>query len=149
MAPDTTAERPRNDANRCFVCGPENPIGLKIAFEIEAGICRGYFTPGPDHTGFDTMTHGGILFSALDDVMANWLFLQGARGYTAKCEIRYRQPVTVGTRLNLEAHLKLRKRRLFVLVASASVASTEVVVAETEASFMIEDFGALHDAMRE
>jgi hypothetical protein len=32
------------------------------------------------------MTHGGLIYSALDDVMANWLFLQGARGHTAKCD---------------------------------------------------------------
>ena len=27
--------------------------------------------------GFQDTTHGGIIFSLLDDVMANWLFLKG------------------------------------------------------------------------
>ena len=139
-------DRARADANRCFVCGPENPIGLRITFNLENGICRGTFTPGPDHAGFDTVTHGGIVFSALDDVMANWLFLQGARAVTAKCEIRYRQPAPVGTRLALVARLKFRKRRLCVLTATASIADTGALVAETEASFMLEEFGALADA---
>lgn len=87
----------RSDANRCFVCGPSNPIGLKIRFHLDDDVCRGEFTPGEDHVGYDDVTHGGILYSALDDVMANWIFLRGARGYTARCEVRYRAPLPVGT----------------------------------------------------
>ena len=39
------------------------------------------------------MLHGGILYSLLDDVMANWSFLRGQRAHTARCEIRYRDVV--------------------------------------------------------
>jgi len=76
-------------------------------------------------------------------VMANWLFLQGARGFTAKCEIRYRQPLPVGTAITLEARCKQRKGRLCVLEGSAKRVDNGTLVASTEASFMIDDFGAL------
>ena len=76
----------RSDANRCFVCGPSNPIGLHLEFRIEDDICRSEFTPGRNHCGYDDVTHGGIVFSILDDVMANWLFLKGLKAYTAKCD---------------------------------------------------------------
>ena len=83
------------------------------------------------------------MFSALDDVMANWLFLQGARGFTAKCEIRYRQPLPVGTSIDLEATLKQRKGRLYVLEATAKRTADGALIASAQASFMIDDFGAL------
>jgi acyl-coenzyme A thioesterase PaaI-like protein len=138
--------RGRGDANDCFVCGPHNPIGLRVAFAMDGGICRGRFTPGEHHAGFDRITHGGIVFSVLDDVMANWLFLQGARGFTAKCEIRYRQPLPIGTEIALSCRLKQRKGRLIQLEASAERSDDGSTVASTEASFMVDDFGRLPPA---
>lgn len=137
------AARGRGDADNCFVCGQHNPIGLRIAFTLDGEVCRGRFTPGPNHAGFDQVTHGGIVFSALDDVMANWLFLQGARGFTAKCEIRYRQPLPVGTEVALSCRLKQRKGRLMQLESTAERVDDGSLVASAEASFMVDDFGRL------
>lgn len=135
-------ERGRPDANHCFVCGPDNPHGLRIRFWMEGDLCRASFTPGDDTVGYDEMTHGGIIFSALDDVMANWLFLQGARAHTAKCEIRYRQPVPAGTRIELTGRLIKRKRRVAVMAGEARRAANDELVAEAQASFMVVDSGA-------
>ena len=133
----------RSDADHCFVCGTQNPIGLKIAFEYIDDKCIGEFTPGEHHVGFDGVTHGGIIFSALDDVMANWLYLQGGRGFTAKCEIRYRDPLPVGTTVKLECELVQKRRKLLQLHAKAVRTDTDVVVAESEGSFMIAEFGSI------
>ncbi len=142
----TNTDRGRGDADNCFVCGPHNPIGLRVAFTMDGKTCRGRFTPGEHHAGFDRVTHGGILFSVLDDVMANWLFLQGARGYTAKCEIRYRKPLPVGTELELSCRLKQRKGRLMQLESNAVRVDDGSTVATAEASFMVDDFGRLPPA---
>lgn len=136
-------ERGRPDANNCFVCGPTNPVGLQIDYRMDGDVCRASFTPGENHVGWDRMLHGGIMFSALDDVMANWLFLQGARGHTAKCEIRYRRPVPVGTALELEGRLVRRKGKLAVLTGSLTRADDCTEVAAAQASFMIVDSGPL------
>ena len=93
----------RDDGHNCFVCGPHNAIGLRVKFQLDGDVCRGEFTPGRDHCGYDGITHGGILFSLLDDVMANWLYLKGLRCFTAKCEIRYRNPLPVGCRARAHA----------------------------------------------
>lgn len=134
-----TNERGRVDANNCFVCGPANPVGLQVEYWMDGDVCRASFTPGPDYVGFEEQVHGGIVYSALDDVMANWLFLQGARGHTAKCEIRYRKPVAIGTRLNLEGRLVKRKGALVVMTATATRHSDGVTVADAQGSFMIVD----------
>ncbi|MGI9309254.1 MAG: PaaI family thioesterase [Gammaproteobacteria bacterium] len=134
-----TNERGRVDANNCFVCGPANPVGLQVEYRMDGDVCRASFTPGSDYVGFEDQVHGGIVYSALDDVMANWLFLQGARGHTAKCEIRYRKPVALGTRLNLEGRLVKRKGALAIMTASATRDSDGVTVADAQGSFMIVD----------
>jgi acyl-coenzyme A thioesterase PaaI-like protein len=137
--------RTRNDADHCFVCGPKNPIGLRIPFVFENGVCRGEFQPNENHVGFDGVTHGGIIFSVLDDLMANWLFLQNGRGFTAKCEIRYRDPLPVGEKIAVECRLKRRKGRL-VQLESQALRENGTLVAEADASFMIDDFGDMADA---
>jgi acyl-coenzyme A thioesterase PaaI-like protein len=129
----------RADANQCFVCGTDNPLGLRLSFRMEGEACRAQFTPGAFHCGYDNLIHGGIIYSALDDVMANWLFLQGIRGHTARCEIRYREPVELGDELLLEGRLSRRKGRLAVLNGVARRASDNVVVAEAEGTFMVVD----------
>lgn len=126
----------RSDANHCFVCGPQNPIGLGLIFRLENDICISEFTPGKNHCGYDSITHGGIVFSALDDVMANWLFLKGMRAYTAKCEIRYKDELPIGTLVHLKGHCLKQKGRLTIMKGVMIRADSQAIVAETEASFM-------------
>ncbi|MDA0977883.1 MAG: PaaI family thioesterase [Proteobacteria bacterium] len=127
----------RTDANHCFVCGPSNPIGLQLEFRLEDDVCVATFTPGPHHCGYDNVTHGGIVFSALDDVMANWLFLKGYRAFTAKCDIRYRDALPLGTTVRLEGRCTRQKARLTQMSGRMIRVDTDEVVAETEASFMM------------
>ena len=131
--------RGRDDANNCFVCGPDNPIGLRIRFRLEGELCVGEFTPGNNHMGYNDVVHGGVIYSAMDDVMANWLFLKGVRAYTARCSIRYRHPVRPGSTLCLEGRLVKRKGKLAVLQGKAICKETAQVCAETEASFLVDE----------
>ena len=128
----------RDDGHNCFVCGPHNAIGLRVKFQLDGDVCRGEFTPGKDHCGYDGITHGGILFSLLDDVMANWLYLKGLRCFTAKCEIRYRNPLPVGCRVLLAGKSLKQKRNVVVMEGLASRADTAEAIAECQASFFIE-----------
>ena len=133
--------RGRPDANQCFVCGPDNPLGLRLPFRMDGEACRSEFSPGPFHCGYDRLVHGGIVYCTLDDVMANWLFLQGIRAHTARCEVRYREPVELGDRLLLEGRLLRRKGRFALLSGTATRASDNTVVAEAEGTFMMVDGG--------
>jgi acyl-coenzyme A thioesterase PaaI-like protein len=127
----------RSDANHCFVCGPANPIGLQLEFVLDGDICRSTFTPGEHHCGYDGVTHGGIVFSALDDVMANWLFLKGFKAFTAKCDLRYRDALPTGTKVRLEGHCIKQKARLTLMRGMMIRDDNDQVVAECEASFMM------------
>ena len=81
--------------------------------------------------------HGGIVFSALDDVMANLLFLQNIKAYTAKCEIRYRKPLRVGQEIVLTSVIESERKRLVTLKGEARLAESDELVADCLASFML------------
>ena len=131
------AQQLTSESNHCFVCGPANPIGLGVTFVLDADVCRGEFTPGPEHMGYDQVTHGGIVFSLLDDVMANWVWLQGDRCFTAKADIRYRAELAVGTPIRLEGRCIKRKGRLAQMEGKLIRKADDFVVAEASGRFMI------------
>lgn len=126
-----------NRANNCFVCGPDNPVGLGVHFHLDDEVCRGEFTPDRHHAGYDTVTHGGILYCLLDDVMANWLWLQGYMCFTARADIRYRAHLPVGTPVRLEGRCTRRKGRLALMEGRIIRKDTDEVVAEATGSFMM------------
>lgn len=125
-------------APMCFACGVDNPIGLKIQFTVDGDVCTADFTPNENHVGFSDTVHGGIIYTILDDVTANILYQQGRKAHTAKCEIRYRQPVRVGDKLSLKGWIENERRRLIVLKGEVRRASDDVLVADCESSFMLE-----------
>lgn len=120
----------------CFACGPQNPIGLRIAFALRDGRCTGEFTATENHVGYENTVHGGIIYAALDDVMANVLYLQNRKAHTARCEIRYRQPLAVGDCIKLSGWIESEKRRLIQLKGEARRARDDVLIAQCDASFM-------------
>ena len=124
-------------ATMCFACGKDNPIGLRIQFHWDGETCTAEFTPGENHVGWQDTVHGGIIYAALDDVMANVLYLQGRKAHTAKCEVRYRLPLRVGETIRLRGWIDKEKTRLVVLKGEARRATDDAVIAECESSFII------------
>ncbi|MDJ0814387.1 MAG: PaaI family thioesterase [Woeseiaceae bacterium] len=127
------------DAPMCFACGPDNPIGLQIRFDVDGDECTAEFTPNENHVGFSDTVHGGIIYTALDDVTANILYQQGRKAHTARCEIRYRQPARVGETLKLRGWIENERRRLVMLKGEIRRKSDDVLVADCESSFMLDN----------
>lgn len=124
-------------APMCFACGTDNPIGLQIKFKLVDERCTAQFTGTENHVGFENTVHGGIIYSALDDVMANTLYLQNLKAHTARCEIRYRQALEVGQTINLTGWIESKRRRLIILKGEARLADDDTLIADCEASFML------------
>jgi len=103
---------------------------------MDGDVCRSEFTSRNEHAGYKGVTHGGIVFSLLDDVMANWLWLQDIQCMTAKAEIRYRDELPVGTPVRLEGRCLKRKGRLALMEGKVLRQADDQVVAEATASFM-------------
>jgi acyl-coenzyme A thioesterase PaaI-like protein len=79
--------------------------------------------------------HGGIIYAALDDVMANVLYLQNIKAHTARCEIRYRRPLEIGQTIELAGWIEKKRARLVMLKGEATLGETRI--ADCEATFML------------
>ena len=123
----------------CFACGPDNPIGLKIKFTVDADdVCSAEFTPNDNHLSWENTVHGGIIYSALDDVVGNIPYARGQIAHTARCEIRYREPLREGQTVALRGWIEKEKGRLMVLRGEARRISDNQLIAECTASFLVE-----------
>ena len=54
----------------CFGCGELNPIGLQLKPRYDGERVTATFTPTIDHEGWFKITHGGILYTLLDEITA-------------------------------------------------------------------------------
>ena len=122
----------------CFACGKDNPIGLHIDFVVADGVCTAEFTPNENHLSWEDTVHGGIIYSALDDVTGNIPYAMGLVAHTARCEIRYRRPLRKGQTILLKGWTEKQKGRLMVLRGEARLKSDNELIAECTASFLVE-----------
>ena len=124
-------------ANRCFVCGPGNAHGLNIRFRLEDDVCRAEWQSSDAYMGYEGVTHGGIQFCLLDDVMANLLYLRGFTCVTAKAEVRFRNPLGIGERVQLYGRLLSRRGPLAIIEGQIRLAADDTLVAESTGHFMV------------
>ena len=93
------------DYPNCFICGKDNPIGLKIEFEMKDGKATAEYTPIRHFEGYKDVLHGGIISSLLDEVMAYAVFSQGFVAVTTHMEVKFRKAAKIGEKLLLEGNI--------------------------------------------
>jgi uncharacterized protein (TIGR00369 family) len=135
----------------CFVCGEDNPVGLRQRFETDGRVVRTRFTPRAEHAGFKGVIHGGILATLLDEIMV-WACAVQTRqfGFCAEMTIRYQRPATPGSELLVEAELVADRRgRVFETKAVVRNSAGDVLAQATGKYMPIRDadFAALQDDM--
>jgi acyl-coenzyme A thioesterase PaaI-like protein len=128
------AEKQPN-SRHCFVCGRENPYGLKLAFYKTApGEVMVNYTV-PDHfQGYPGVVHGGIVAAMLDEVTGRAL-MDGDPPrfmFTAKLNIRYRKNVPIGQPLRIVGRAQKSKGRMAVATGEIFGPDNELL-AEAEA----------------
>lgn len=106
--------RRQPNSRMCFVCGMQNPIGLKLIFEGDGQRVWASFTAKEEHQGYPGVLHGGITFALLDEVIgraAMELDESSPWMMTARAEMRYRKPVPIGQELTLVGQItRVRSR---------------------------------------
>ncbi len=98
----------------CFVCGENNPDGLKLNFEVdrEKQRLKTTFVAPPKFQGYDGIVHGGILSTLLDEAMAKLSFELGYDTVTATLEIRFKNPAPILEPLEVYGEIVEVKPRL-------------------------------------
>jgi uncharacterized protein (TIGR00369 family) len=81
----------------CFVCGENNPSGLRLRFEIdkERQTLKTAFVANPTFQGWDGIVHGGIISTLLDEATAKLVYELGYQAVTASLEIRFKKPAPI------------------------------------------------------
>lgn len=101
-----------------------------------------YFTPRQEHQSYDGRMHGGLISVLLDEIMGHYLFVtEGKPAYTAKMELRYRQPVMIGETVKCVGRRLKQKGRL-VEMQGQIITKDGIVAAEAVAKMMLEEDNA-------
>ncbi len=117
------------DDGHCFVCGPNNPIGLKLDFAFDGKTISTVFTPQKVHQGYVNIVHGGIITTLLDEVMVKLAIALDMPAVTAQMDIRLKKALNIGEKITVSAKINSITRKL--LEASAKAVTDEgTIIAE-------------------
>ncbi len=119
------------DDGYCFVCGPNNPIGLKLDFTLDGEVMTTEFVPKKEHQGYMNIVHGGIISTLLDEIMVKLAIELAMPAVTAQMNIRLRKPAKVGERLTFSAKILEKTKKLLVAHAKAVTDNGDVVAEST------------------
>ena len=82
----------------CFLCGEENPSGVRARFFVEGNEVRGQVTIPRHMNGYKNVAHGGVLAALLDETMG-WAATAFRETHpmfvTAEFTVRFLSPVPV------------------------------------------------------
>lgn len=121
----------------CFACGQDNPIGLKLKPIYDGEKVRAEFTPGKYHQGWKNVTHGGILYTLLDEITAYAILCNGIDfGVTAKSEVRFKHVAPTGEPIQISGWVTKLTKRL-VETKGMLALKDNTVIAEADSLFYI------------
>ena len=123
------------NSKHCFVCGRENPYGLKLNFyETAPGEVVVNYTVPEHFQGYPGVVHGGIVAAMLDEVTGR-VHMSGEPPrfmFTAKLNLRYRKNVPIGQPLRIVGHAGKSKGRMAIATGEIFGPGDELL-AEAEA----------------
>jgi len=120
------------NSRMCFVCGIDNPIGLKQSFYQDGeGRVIATFTPGAEHQGYPGLLHGGIAAALLDEALGRVLLEREVWMVTARMEIRYKQMIPLNQPLTIVGETVRETRRLLEARGELHLADGSVAVSAT------------------
>ncbi len=119
------------DDGYCFVCGPKNPIGLKLKFHFNGKTIKTEFISKKEHQGYLNIVHGGIISTLLDEAMVKLALAMDIPVVTAQMEIRLKKPLEVGEKIIVEAEILHNTKKLLEAYAKA-VTMNNVLIADAK-----------------
>ncbi len=121
----------QKNSQMCFVCGLNNPAGLKASFyEVEGDQLVALFTPSEEHQGYAGRLHGGLAASILDETIGRAMNINQDEiwGVTVEFTVRYRKPVPLNQELRVVGRITNQNRRLFEGTGEILLPNGEVAV---------------------
>jgi uncharacterized protein (TIGR00369 family) len=112
-------------ANHCFGCGPKNPHGLRLRFEVDAETltATAIATLTEMHEGPPGYVHGGIIATLMDEAMSKLNRPLDVLAMTRNLEVDYLQPAPSGLAADTSAEMAAKssmKRNSVIQMAVSS-----------------------------
>ena len=105
----------------CFLCGLENPIGLKLAFYAdEANRVITRYVPDAPHQGYPGILHGGIICALLDETIGRTLLRENIWAMTVELNVRFCKPVPLGQPITVVGEIVRLRSRTWKAAAKSS-----------------------------
>ena len=107
----------------CFVCGPQNPVGLQADFSTDTACCSSHaqLKLNLNYQGWQGVVHGGILAALLDEACIYACRAKTDQCVTAELQVRYRQPVPVGAEVTVTGQLADSSRKIWQATAQLKI----------------------------
>jgi acyl-coenzyme A thioesterase PaaI-like protein len=101
------------NSDRCFVCGRQNPIGLRMHFYSgDDGCVYADYTPRDEHQSYPGVMHGGLITAMLDEIIGRTAIAHNLWCMTAQLQVRFKKPVPIGAALKLKGEIVKKAGRL-------------------------------------
>ncbi len=122
--------------SHCFCCGADNERGLHLVVSYpEKGMAETSLSVPLWFSGWKSMTHGGLLATLLDEIMAHACVGISQQAVTAEITVRYQKAVETGA--TLRAVGKVEEARGRILLTQGWLYDAEgSIVAEASARFV-------------
>ena len=119
----------------CFICGEDNPAGLKTRFYIEDGVVKADLLPQKHHCGYPNVVHGGIVAGILDECMG-WAAARAVQRMclTAELTTRYLENVPADETATVTTEI-LKSHRRLVHVRAELIGNKGKIYARAEGKF--------------
>ena len=102
------------NSHTCFVCGDQNPAGLRRRFQTDGAKVWTDFEGRPEQAGYNNVVHGGILSALLDETMGWAPALHNKRMCVAvELHVEFRKSVPVGLPVTVIGHTVDGARRIW------------------------------------
>lgn len=124
------------EPHHCFACGELNEHGLHLEIHADPGGSWIETTIAAGFQGWDSVAHGGIVCTILDEVMAWSVIGQGTWGVTARLNVAFRKPIPTGRAIRAEGRVKEMHRRACRTEGKIIDAATGEVLATADGTFM-------------
>lgn len=132
----------------CFVCGLDNPRGLRLVIVRDGDAAVARYVPRDHEIGYPDRFHGGLVGLLVDEMLVYAGVARGVWSMTARVAYRLREGIAPGTPLDIRAEATRMRPRAFV--ASVTLTCEGRVVADGEGTCVVRDDAnaiiALHDA---
>jgi uncharacterized protein (TIGR00369 family) len=97
----------------CFCCGADNDRGLRLSITYpEKGTAETSLEVPAWFSGWKSMTHGGLLATLLDEIMAHACVGMAQRAVTAEITVRYQKAVETGALIRARGTVEEARGRI-------------------------------------